>query len=244
MKGGSVRRVAVITGASQGLGLALAGALAERGWALIVDARRDDRLTAAVEGLSAAARAAATDASPPAPIIGVVGDIADPEHRFALLEAAAQIGPIDIVVNNASTLGASPLPALDSITSEVLRRTFDVNVIAPIALVSEALPALAPGAAVVNITSDAAVEAYPGWGGYGASKAALEHASRVFAVEHPEIRVLVVDPGDMRTEMHQDAFPGEDISDRPEPSASVPGLLELIEGRQPSGRYIAREVAS
>ncbi len=239
-----MRRVAVITGASQGLGLALAGGLAERGWALVVDARRDDRLTASVDGLAAVARGVATDGAAPAPIVGIAGDIVDPEHRAALLQAAGQIGPIDVVVNNASTLGASPLPSLDSISSDGLRRTFDVNVVAPIALVSEALPALAAGATVVNITSDAAVEAYPGWGGYGASKAALEHASRVLAVEHPELRVLVVDPGDMRTEMHQDAFPGEDISDRPEPAASVLGLLELIEGRQPSGRYLAREVTS
>ena len=147
-----------------------------------------------------------------------------------------------LVVNNASTLGASPLPSLSTIGTDVLRSVFDVNVIAPIALVQALDTTLVDGATIVNITSDAAVEAYEGWGGYGASKAALEHASRVLAAERPELRVLVVDPGDMRTEMHQDAFPGEDISDRPEPTASVPGLVALITGDQPSGRYQAREL--
>jgi NAD(P)-dependent dehydrogenase (short-subunit alcohol dehydrogenase family) len=142
-------------------------------------------------------------------------------------------------VNNASTLGASPLPALDAITPDTLRRIFDVNVVAPIALVHDLGELLDERATVVNITSDAAAEAYPGWGGYGASKAALEHASAVLAVERPDLRVLVVDPGDMRTEMHQDAFPGEDISDRPDPETRVPAVLALLESDQPSGRYEA-----
>jgi NAD(P)-dependent dehydrogenase (short-subunit alcohol dehydrogenase family) len=225
------RAVAVVTGASQGLGLALDEALAREGWTLVVDARRADRLEAAVATLRTF-----TD------VTGVVGDVTDPEHRTALAAAAEQWGPVRLVVNNASTLGTSPLPALRDITPEVLRRTFDVNVIAPIALVQALDADLAPGATVVNITSDAAVEAYPEWGGYGASKAALEHASRILAVERPDLRVLVVDPGDMRTEMHQDAFPGEDISDRPEAEQSVPGIVALIEGDQPSGRYEARTV--
>jgi NAD(P)-dependent dehydrogenase (short-subunit alcohol dehydrogenase family) len=160
----------------------------------------------------------------------VVGDVTDPAHRAALAAAAEEWGPVSLLVNNASTLGASPLPALDDITPAVLRQTFEVNVIAPIALVQALEPTLAPGATVVNITSDAAVESYPGWGGYGASKAALERASGIPAV----------DPGDMRTDMHQDAFPGEDISDRPEPGERVPGIVALIEGDQPSGRYEAR----
>ena len=143
-------------------------------------------------------------------------------------------------MNNASTLGASPLPSLSSIDADTLRRVFDVNLVAPIALAQTLDDDLAPDATIVNITSDAGVEAYEGWGGYGASKAALEHASRVLAAERPDRRVLVVDPGDMRTEMHQDAFPGEDISDRPEPDSSVPGLVALIDGTQPSGRYEAR----
>ena len=223
------RPVAVVTGASQGLGLALAEGLAAKGWALVVDARRADRLDAAVARLSGSTE-----------VVGVAGDVADAEHRAAVASAAAGLGDVRLVVNNASTLGASPLPALTDIDPDTLRRVFDVNVVAPIALVQALDGQLARGATVVNITSDAAVEAYRGWGGYGASKAALEHASRVLAEERPDLRVLVVDPGDMRTEMHQDAFPGEDISDRPEADASVPGLLALVEGDEPSGRYHAR----
>jgi NAD(P)-dependent dehydrogenase (short-subunit alcohol dehydrogenase family) len=223
------RRVAVITGASQGLGLALAEALAGKGWTLVIDARRADRLEAALARLRVLAD-----------VTGVVGDVTDPEHRAALAAAAEARGPVNLVVNNASTLGASPLPAVGDIIPEVLRRTFEVNVVAPIALVQALAPGLAPDATVVNITSDAAVESYPGWGGYGASKAALERVSRVLAVERPDLRVLLVDPGDMRTEMHQDAFPGEDISDRPDPGESVPGIISLVEGDQPSGRYEAR----
>jgi NAD(P)-dependent dehydrogenase (short-subunit alcohol dehydrogenase family) len=223
------RRVAVVTGASQGLGLALAEALAARGWALVVDARRAARLDSAMARLSSFTE-----------VVGLTGDVNDPEHRRALARAAAELGRVELVVNNASTLGASPLPTLAAVTPDVLRGTFDTNVVAPIALLQALDDVLADDATIVNITSDAAVEAYEGWGGYGASKAALEHASRVLAVERPGRRVLIVDPGDMRTEMHQDAFPGEDISDRPEPAASVPGLLALIESDVPSGRYEAR----
>ena len=223
--------VAVVTGASQGLGLALAEALADEGYTLVVDARRADRLDAAVAALARRTR-----------VVGVAGDVTDPEHRRALVRAAAELGPVHVVVNNASTLGASPLPPLSTIGTDVLRSVFEVNVIAPIALVQALDASLVDRATIVNITSDAAIEAYEGWGGYGASKAALEHASRVLAAERPELRVLVVDPGDMRTEMHQDAFPGEDISDRPEPTASVPGLVALITGEHPSGRYQAREL--
>jgi NAD(P)-dependent dehydrogenase (short-subunit alcohol dehydrogenase family) len=223
------RPVAVVTGASQGLGLALAEALAARGWALVIDARRAARLDAAVTRLS-----------PLTAVMGVAGDVNDPEHRSALASVAAELGRVELVVNNASTLGASPLPSLAAITPEVLSGTFETNVVAPIALLQALDEVLTDDATIVNITSDAAVEAYEGWGGYGASKAALEHASRVLAVERPGRRVLIVDPGDMRTEMHQDAFPGEDISDRPEPTASVPGLLALIESDAPSGRYEAR----
>jgi NAD(P)-dependent dehydrogenase (short-subunit alcohol dehydrogenase family) len=225
------RPVAVVTGGSQGLGLELADTLAREGWALVVDARRADRLQAAV------ARLAAHTA-----VVGVAGDVADAAHRAELARAAATLGPVSLVVNNASTLGASPLPSLGEVDAAVLRRVFDVNVVAPIALLQALDAQLAPGATVVNVTSDAAVEAYEGWGAYGASKAALEHASRVLAAERPDLRVVVVDPGDMRTEMHQDAFPGEDISDRLPPAMSVPGILALIEGDQPSGRYEARRV--
>jgi NAD(P)-dependent dehydrogenase (short-subunit alcohol dehydrogenase family) len=225
--------VAVVTGASQGLGLALAHALAREGWALVVDARRRDRLDTAVADL-----AAHTD------VVGICGDVTDPAHRAAVARAAADLGPVRLLVNNASTLGESPLPALRDIEPDVLRRVFDVNVIAPVALIQAFGDQLGEGATVVNVTSDAGVEPYEGWGGYGASKAALDHASRILAAERPDLRVLIVDPGDMRTEMHQDAFPGEDISDRPEAEVSVPGLLELIGGDHPSGRYEARRLVN
>ena len=230
------QRVAVITGASQGLGLALARALGADGWSLVLDARNAVRL-------DEARRDIATTSADGAEIVIVPGDISDPVHRVALADRARTLGPVRLVVNNASTLGASPLPPLDGVTDDVLHRVFDVNVIAPLALVRSLAADLEAGATIIDITSDAAVEPYPTWGAYGASKAALEHASRILAVEHPEWRVLIVDPGDMRTDMHQDAFPGEDISDRPPPDESVPGLLALIDGDHPSGRYQAREVA-
>jgi NAD(P)-dependent dehydrogenase (short-subunit alcohol dehydrogenase family) len=227
--------VAIITGASQGLGFELAKALASQGWSLVIDARNAAHLETAAAAV-AAGRADGTE------IVALPGDVTDPAHRETLAKHARTIGKVRLVVNNASTLGTSPLPPLDHLSEDVLRRVFEVNVIAPLALVQTLVGDLDAGATIVDITSDAAVEPYPGWGGYGASKAALEHASRILAVEHPEWRVLVVDPGDMRTEMHQEAFPGEDISDRPPPSDSVPGLLALINGDHPSGRYQAREV--
>jgi NAD(P)-dependent dehydrogenase (short-subunit alcohol dehydrogenase family) len=226
-----MNRVAIVTGASQGLGLALAKELAARGYQLVIDARRGDRLAAAEAELTELTN-----------VVAVAGDVTDAEHRRRLVEAAAELGPISVVVNNASTLGASPLPRLDTIDPDVLRGVFETNAVAPILLYQLAAPNLAPGAAVVNVTSDAAIEGYPGWGGYGASKAALEQLGRVLAAEREDLRVLTVDPGDMRTEMHQDAFPGEDISDRPLPQASVPGIIALIEGDQPSGRYSVHEV--
>jgi NAD(P)-dependent dehydrogenase (short-subunit alcohol dehydrogenase family) len=219
--------VGIVTGASRGLGLALARALAERGWDLVVDARGADALAEAVAGLDR--------------VTALAGDVADPDHRRALVEAAG--GPIDLVVNNASLLGPSPMPRLADYPLDALRDVYEANVLAPLALVQLALPRLSEGAAVLDITSDAGVEAYEGWGGYGSSKAALEQLSAILAAEHPALRVYWVDPGDMRTQMHQDAFPGEDISDRPLPEESVPGLLALIEGDLPSGRYRASEVA-
>jgi NAD(P)-dependent dehydrogenase (short-subunit alcohol dehydrogenase family) len=226
-----MKPVAIITGASQGLGLALARELAARGYALAIDARRADRLAAAEVELATLTEVAA-----------IAGDVTDADHRRRLVAAAAELGRIAVVVNNASTLGSSPLPRLDEIDAATLRETFETNVVAPIALYQLALPHLGDDVVIVNITSDAAVEGYPGWGGYGATKAALEHAGRVLAAEREDLRVLTIDPGDMRTEMHQDAFPGDDISDRPLPEASVPGIVALIEGDQSSGRYIAREI--
>jgi NAD(P)-dependent dehydrogenase (short-subunit alcohol dehydrogenase family) len=229
-------RVAVVTGASQGLGRALARALAARGWSIVIDARRAERLEETVKALRHEA--------PGATVVGIAGDVTDPAHREAVRRAAHALGPVRVLVNNASILGTSPLPRLSDIDPDVLRSVFDVNVVAPIAWVQGLADEFAPGAAILNITSDAGVEAYETWGGYGASKAALEHASRVLAVERPDLRVLVVDPGDMRTEMHQDAFPGEDISDRPDPAERIPALISLIEGDQPSGRYEARAMTS
>jgi NAD(P)-dependent dehydrogenase (short-subunit alcohol dehydrogenase family) len=225
----TIAPVAIVTGGSQGLGLALSRTLARRGWSVVVDGRDADRLGDAV-----------TDIATVGDVVGVAGDIADPSHRRELANTAASRGEIQLVVNNASTLGRSPLPSLEQIDDQLWQRLFAVNVVAPIQLVNELADRLAEGATVVNVTSDAAVEAYAGWGGYGTSKAALEHASRVLAVERPGLRVLVVDPGDMRTQMHQDAFPDEDISDREPPEASVPGLVDLISGDLPSGRYHAR----
>jgi NAD(P)-dependent dehydrogenase (short-subunit alcohol dehydrogenase family) len=175
-------------------------------------------------------------------VVPVAGDVADAKHRLALVETAGE--EIDLLVNNASTLGPSPLPPLAEYPLDELRRVYDVNVTGPLALVQLALPRLRDNACVLNITSDAAVEAYEGWGGYGSSKAALEEITAVLAAEHPELRIYAVDPGDMRTQMQQEAFPGEDISDRPPPEDSVPGLLELIEGSLPSGRYRAHDVAT
>ncbi len=172
----------------------------------------------------------------------LAGDVAETRHREALLDAA---GPrIDLLVNNASVLGPSPLPRLAELPAEELRRILEVNVVAPLALAGAAIPRMPDGAVIIAITSDAAVEPYPGWGGYGSAKAALEQATRILAAEHPALRVHVVDPGDMRTQMHQDAFPGEDISDRPPPEESVPGLLALIDGDRPSGRWRARDLAA
>src|SRR5438105_4152566 len=217
----------IVTGASRGLGLALARALVERGWRLVVDARGNVDLERAWSGV---------DGVPP-----IAGDIADPLHRLALVEAAGD--EIDLIVNNASVLGPSPLPPLAEYPLEELRQVYEVNVTGPLGLVQLALPRLTAGARILNVTSDAAVEAYEGWGGYGSSKAALEQLTSILAAEHPELRVYAVDPGDMRTQMQQDAFPGEDISDRPPPEESVPGLLALVEGSLPSGRYQARELA-
>ncbi|HJQ74406.1 MAG TPA: SDR family oxidoreductase, partial [Gaiellaceae bacterium] len=172
--------------------------------------------------------------------VSIPGDVSDAEHRRALVEAAGD--KIDLVVNNASLLGPSPQPPLAEYPLDELGRVYEVNVLAPLALVQQVLPRLAPNAAIVHVTSDAAVEPYEGWGGYGSSKAALEQLTAILAAEHPDFRIYTVDPGDMRTQMQQDAFPGEDISDRPPPEESMPGLLALIEGLRPSGRYQTREL--
>jgi NAD(P)-dependent dehydrogenase (short-subunit alcohol dehydrogenase family) len=218
---------AIITGASRGLGLALARSLADRGWTLILDARGADDLQAAAAELDRL-----TD------VRAITGDVTDGWHREALIDAAGS--RIDLLVNNASILGPSPQPGLAGYPLAELQRVYAVNVLAPLALIQLALPFMSAGACVVNITSDAAVEPYEGWGGYGSAKAALEQLTAILAAEQPGLRVYAVDPGDMRTRMHQEAFPGQDISDRPLPEASVPGLLELVGSSLPSGRYQAR----
>jgi NAD(P)-dependent dehydrogenase (short-subunit alcohol dehydrogenase family) len=222
--------IAIITGASRGLGLALAHALAQRGWALVLDARGAADLERVTRELGALTEVAA-----------IAGDVAEAEHRRALVGAAGET--IDVLVNNASVLGPSPQPTLADYRLEDLEHVYRVNVLAPLALAQLALPRIPDSGRIVNVTSDAAVEPYEGWGGYGSSKAALDQLSAILGAEQPSIRVYAVDPGDMRTRMHQEAFPGEDISDRPSPEQSVPGLLALIEGDLPSGRYRARELA-
>jgi NAD(P)-dependent dehydrogenase (short-subunit alcohol dehydrogenase family) len=222
--------LAIITGASRGLGLELARALARRRWTLVIDAREPGALEAARRELSRHTDVAA-----------VPGDVTDHSHRETLVAAASET--VEVLVNNASVLGPSPQPALGEYPLDELERVYRVNVLAPLALIQLVLPKLAAGGRILSITSDAAVEPYEGWGGYGSSKAALEQLTAILAAEHPALKVYAVDPGDMRTRMHQEAFPGEDISDRPPPAESVPALLRLLDGELPSGRYRARELA-
>jgi NAD(P)-dependent dehydrogenase (short-subunit alcohol dehydrogenase family) len=222
--------IALITGASRGLGRAAARALAQRGWSLIVDARRADDLADAMRGL--------------ADVAAVPGDVTDPDHRAGLAAAVGRAGGLDVLVNNASLLGPSPQPPLRDYPLDELGRVYDTNVLAPLALIQLlAAPLAAAAGTIINVSSDAAVEAYPGWGGYGSAKAALDQLTAVLAAEEPSLRCYALDPGDMRTDMHQEAFPGEDISDRPEPETVVPALLRLIDERPPSGRYRASDLA-
>jgi len=221
---------AIVTGASRGLGFELTRALLRDGRRVVIDARGAKELDAAAAELSELGD-----------LVALRGNVTDADHRHALVEAAGE--RIDLLVNNASVLGPSPQPSLAGYPLHVLEHVFRVNVVAPLALVQLALPRMPEGARIVNLTSDAAREPYAGWGGYGSSKAALEQLTAILAAEHPHLRVYAADPGDMRTRMHQDAFPGEDISDRPPPGESVPGLLALVDGELPSGRYRAAEIA-
>ncbi len=223
--------LALITGASKGLGLALARELAHREWALVLDARGAPDLERVARELGAITEIAA-----------IPGDVSDDWHRQTLADAAGEA--VDLLVNNASVLGPSPQPPLAAYPLAELERVYRVNVLAPLALAQLVLPRMPDGGQIINITSDAAVEPYEGWGGYGSSKAALEQVTAILAAEQPSLRIYAVDPGDMRTELHQQAFPGEDISDRPPPEESVPGLLALIDEKLPSGRYSARELVS
>jgi NAD(P)-dependent dehydrogenase (short-subunit alcohol dehydrogenase family) len=225
--------VALVTGASRGLGHALTAALVARGWSVVVDARDGVALAASVSGLDDAL------------VHALPGDVSETAHRAQLAAAVRSLGRLDLLVNNASHLGPSPQPRLADYPLDELARVYEVDVHAPLALVQQVLPQLREaGGTVVNVSSDAAFEAYDGWGGYGSAKAALDQLSAVLAVEEPRLRVYAVDPGDMRTVMHQQAFPGEDISDRPEPATVVPALLRLLDERPPSGRYRASELAA
>jgi len=222
-------KVALVTGASRGLGLELAKALAKDGWKVIINGRNAGALEAARRDIGG-------------DIVAVAGDVVDAGHRGELSRAVRDAGGVDIVVNNAGVLGPSPQPSLLDYPLDVLEQVYRANTIAPLAVLQAVRGSMNAGAKVINITSDAGVEAYEGWGGYGSSKAGLEQISKVLAVENPDWRVYWVDPGDMNTQMHQEAFPGEDISDRPHPETSVPGLMKLIDGDYPSGRYSARNI--
>ena len=227
----STERTALITGGSRGLGLALARGLAARRWNLIITARDGERLRAVRDELAQITHVAA-----------IAGDVANPDHRKALAVLARGHAGLDAVINNASSLGTSPLPPLLEYSVDTLAQVFMTNVVAQLGLIQAVQHELKPGARIINVTSDAAVNPYPGWGGYGASKAALEQLSSVLAAENPSLRVYWVDPGDLRTDMHQAAYPGEDISDRPLPEVRVPAFVTLLEGDLPSGRYSAAEL--
>jgi NAD(P)-dependent dehydrogenase (short-subunit alcohol dehydrogenase family) len=231
--------IALVTGGSRGLGKAIARALLTRGWSVVTDARGSSQLGTAAAELRAGL-------PPGVELIALAGDVTDAGHRDALMRSTARLGGLDLVVNNAGILGPSPQPPLADYPLERMSEVFAANTLAPLAVIQAALPLLhgSVNPRVLNITSDAAIEAYAGWGGYGSSKAALEQLGRVLAMEEPWLRVWSVDPGDMATQMHQEAFPGEDISDRPTPEAVVGALVRLVESTQPSGRYAAAELTA
>jgi NAD(P)-dependent dehydrogenase (short-subunit alcohol dehydrogenase family) len=222
-------RVAIVTGASRGLGLALTTRLSSEGWTVVVDARHEDELNRATSDLPG--------------VVAVAGDVSDPGHRQTLADTARRLGGLDLLVNNASMLGPSPQPRLADYPLDALDAVYRINVFAPLGLIQVCLPQLvASGGIIISVTSDAAVAGYSGWGGYGSSKAALEQLTNVLASEEPGLSVYSVDPGDMNTQMHREAFPGEDISDRPPPEDSVPGLMRLIDERPGSGRFEVQTV--
>ncbi len=225
---------AIVTGASLGFGRALAIGLARSGWNLVIDARDGSDLESA---------SGAIDDAGTGDVVAIPGDVTDPRHATLLVDAAIEAGGFSLLVNNASFLGPSPQPTVSEYPLDVLQEVLATNLVAPLRLIQLSLPHLrAAGGTVVNVTSDAAVEGYEGWGGYGSSKAGLEQLSNVLAVEEPDITVYWLDPGDMNTRMHQEAFPDEDISDRPLPETRVPALIRLLEEHYPSGRYQAEDL--
>ncbi|MEE4541369.1 SDR family oxidoreductase [Streptomyces sp. V4-01] len=236
--------VAIITGASRGLGRALAAELAGRGYDLVLDGRDAEALREAAARLERDARS--QRGAPGVRVRAVPGSVTDPAHREELVAAALALGGVDVLVNNASALGAEPLVPLAELPVAGLREALETNVTAPFALVRAVLPALrAAGGAVLNVSSDAAVEAYPTWGGYGAAKAALDQLSAVLAEEEPDIRVWWVDPGDLRTGLYAAAVPDDpDFGERALPEEVAPSFLRLLDERAPSGRYVARTAAA
>ena len=233
MSNSEPRRVALVTGASRGLGRALAGELVRRGWHVVVDARDAARLASAVEEFQV-----------PDAVTALAGDVSDPAHRRELADAVDKAGRLDLLVNNASVLGPSPQPRLADYPLDILEQVYAVNTIAPVAMLQLVLSQLEErGGRIVDISSDAAVEAYGGWGGYGSAKAALDQLTAVLAVEHPNLRIYALDPGDMATDLQQQAFPGEDVSDRAAPESVVPAVMKLVDGNLPSGRYRAADLA-
>ena len=233
MSNSEPRRVALVTGASRGLGRALAGELVRRGWHVVVDARDAARLASAVDEFQA-----------PDAVTALAGDVSDPAHRRELADAVDKAGGLDLLVNNASVLGPSPQPRLADYPLDILEQVYAVNTVAPVALLQLVLPQLEErGGRIIDVSSDAAVEAYGGWGGYGSAKAALDQLTAVLAVEHPTLRIYALDPGDMATDLQQQAFPGEDVSDRAAPESVVPAVMKLVDGDLPSGRYRAADLA-
>ena len=231
----NTKKTALITGASQGFGLNLAEALAAEGWQLLINGRNAERLLQAQKSLAQHTK-----------VIAISGDVRDEIHLLQLRDALLHQGwKLNLVVNNASALGTSPLSNLLEHPVDNLHELYHTNIIAPISLLQKVKSYLLPDAQVINLSSDTGVEAYAGWGAYGSSKAALDHLSAILAQEQPQLHIYALDPGDMRTSMHQAAFPGEDISDRPLPGQiAIPAVLQLIEKQLPSGRYIASDLVA
>ena len=228
------KKVAVVTGASKGFGRAVAAVLVRAGWSVIGDARDQDELTRTKDELAKEGD-----------FIAVPGSVTNEDHLHALVNLASEVGKLSLLVNNAGTLGPTPRPSLQDLTAEGLEGLFETNVISPLRLIQLALPRMSGGGVVINVTSDASITAYAGWGGYSASKAALDSLTGVLDAEDSnEIRFYALDPGDLQTDMHREAYPGEDISDRRLPEESAPAIIHLLSELPPSGRYRAEDLTA